>query len=274
MDIFQENFIKLLNEIDLVDLDLTSVDENSIISQLTNYEPYFFGFTKIIPTFERLTVNKRLPENLNTRIWGIKLLKYPPHEIITKFGRANLKFQSVLYGTFQLPTTLAEMNPQLGDIVTTSIWELKEPETCLFVCPIINSSYCRDIQLLNEFEKGIRNYPIEFRELIRMDYELISKCFSKEVDKDKDINYIFSAAFANWIFNKFNNGKIEAILYPSVQDSTRSDNIAIKPEAFDLKYKIKEIRESKVISRGTNTIFLKEINTTNKVDQYGQIIWE
>jgi hypothetical protein len=274
MDDFEENFKHLIQEIHKLDLSISPSDENSVISMLKTFQPWFFGFTKVVPSFERMTINRTLPNNNGETIHELKYLKNPPPESISKYGRANLKGQSILYATFILPTIIFEMKPKVGELVTISKWELKIPETNLLVCPIIDYPNCRDYQLLNEFEKALKTCPKGFQDIIINDYNLIAQCFSKYVEKGKDINYIFSAHFADQIFNELYDGKIEAIIYPSVQDPVNSANIALKPSAFEEKYKIFEICESIVYSNDGNSLFLKRIKTTRNVDPNGIIIWE
>ena len=274
MDDFEENFKHLIKEIHKLDLSLSPSDENIVISMLNTFQPWFFGFSKVVPSFERMTINRTLPNNNGETIHELKYLKNPPPESISRYGRANLKGQSILYATFILPTIIFEMKPKVGDLVTISKWELKIPETNLLVYPIIDYPNCKDYQLLNEFEKAIKNYPKGFQDIIINDYNLIAQCFCKYVEKGKDINYIFSAHFADRILNEFYEGKIEAIIYPSVQDPLNSANIALKPSSFEGKYKIFEIFESIVYSNDGNSLFLKRIKTTRNVDPNGIIIWE
>lgn len=274
MEDFDESLKKLKQAIDSIDLTLLQYDENEIISTLKTLNPLCFAFSKVVPYFERLTINRSLPNNNNETIYDIQLLKNPPDECVNKYGRANLKKQSVLYATFILPTTIFEMKPKVGDIVTTSKWTLKKQDTTLVIYPVIDYPHSKNIQLTNEFTKALSRYPKDLKDIIIADNSLIAKYFSKYVEKGKDINYIFSAHFADRILNEFYGGKIDAIIYPSVQDPASSDNIAIKPEVFNEKYKISEICESIVDTYDGEALFLKKLKTTSIVDLDGTIIWE
>ena len=270
-------FLKYLEDIDKVDLTTSSIEEDLIISELKLFKPLHFAFNKVIPDLQRLTINKKLSNNNNETITKLDDLKNPPDEIVKKlnsYGRANLKNQSVLYASFILPTLIKETNPDVGDLVTISKWRLKNEDTPLIVSPIIDYAKCNDYQLRIEFEKALLQEPKEWQVMIFQHYCLTAKHFGKYIEKGKDINYIFSAHFADKIFHEIYDGKIEAIIYPSVQDAGTTSNIAIKPYVFNEKYNIDEICESVVFSNNGYSLFLKAIKSTHKVDSDGKIIWE
>ena len=270
-------FLKYIEDIDKVDLTAMPFDENKIISELKLFNPLCFAFSKVVPCLQRLTINRYLSNNNNETITDLKLLKNPPLDVLeklNKYGRANLKDQSVLYATFLLPTLIKETRPEVGDLVTISKWKLKNEHTPLIVSPIIDYPKCKDYQLRNEFEKALLQQPKEWQKIRFRHYCLIAKHFGKYIEKGKDINYIFSAHFADKIFHEIYDGRIEAIIYPSVQDSGTTSNIAIKPDVFNDKYEIDEISESVVYSNDSHSLFLKSIKSTQKVDSTGEIIWE
>ena len=270
---YLNGFRKLQEKIEKFDLSISPEDEDILLAQLMEVRLLTFGFSKIVPDFQRLTINKSLPENNNTTITEIKFLKNPPEKSVTKYNRANLKNQSVLYATFILPTALSENNPDLGDLVTISYWELIAENNPLIVYPVFDFYKTRNMQLKQEFAKAIKDYPEDLKDVIIIDNCLVASYFSKYVEKGKEINYTFSAHLADKIFNKIHNGKIEAIIYPSVKDVTRTDNIVIKPNVFNSKYKLAEVRESLVISKKNGTILLHELNRTKKFEKE-IIIWD
>ncbi|MEI7422017.1 MAG: RES domain-containing protein [Prolixibacteraceae bacterium] len=273
---FDSAFIKSLEDIDKLDLTISSIEENLIVSELMQFKLLHFAFNKVIPYLQRLTINKKLPNINNETITKLDDLKNPPDEIVKKlnrYGRANLKNQSVLYASFILPTLIKETNPDVGDLVTISRWKVKNEETPLIVSPIIDYTKCKDYQLRTEFEKALSQLPNELQKITFQLYCLTAKHFGKYVERGKDINYIFSAHFADKIFHEIYDGKIEAIIYPSVQDSGATSNIALKPDVFNEKYEIDEITECLVVSNYDHALFLKTIKSTLKVDSSGIIIW-
>ena len=99
------------------------------------------------------------------------------------------------------------------------------------------------------------------------------KHFSKFVGKGKELNYIFSAHFADKIFNEFHEGIVEAIIYPSVQDSGITNNIALKPHVFEEKYMIEEIEEDLVCAKNGLSLLTKRLKSTKKIDPLQRIVW-
>jgi len=270
-------FMNLLQQIYSMDFSImNSVEEDKWTNEIRKYKPNIIAYNKVIPFFERLTINKNIVNDNTKSIEHLKNLKYRPLdnlESITNYGRANLKYQSVFYASINTPTPILETNPQEGDLVTISKWIVIDDSIPLLVCPIIDYPNEKDFQLLIEFESVLKQQTRELQEMIIQDSQYLSKCFSKYVEKGKDLNYIFSANIADIIFNEYNYGGIEAIIYPSVQDSTKSNNIALKPDVLESKYRIYEIDECVVEVKNNNSIYLRKIKQTNKMSNQGDIIW-
>lgn len=204
-------FLKYLKDIDKVDLYSMPFDENEIISELKHFKPLCFAFSKVIPNMQRLTINRNLRDNNNETIKELEFLKNPPKEVLHKYGRANLKYQSVLYATSILPTLIKETRPEVGDLVTISRWKLKDIDVPLIVSPIIDYHRCNDYQLKNEFRNELKKYTTEWQKVIFQNYCLIARHFGKYIEKGKDINYIFSAHFADKIFHEIYDGKLKRL---------------------------------------------------------------
>lgn len=68
------------------------------------------------------------------------------------------------------------------------------------------------------------------------------------------------------------DGTLEAITYPSVQDSTGVDNIAIKPSVLRSKYALTEVREYQMLKNSEDKKASDLINTSKKFIG-GEIIW-
>ena len=267
-DKYLDKLNKLLEVVESLDLSSSPEEELNILNFLEGLNFLTLGFFKVVPHFERLTINKSLPDNSNETITELKYLKNPPPKYVKKYGRANLKNQSVLYATFNYPTALSENNPDVGDLVTISQWGLKIENTPLFVYPVFDYFNSSDYQLKALFNKEIEKHSEKLKDLFIVDSCFIAGCFCKYVEKGKEINYTLSAHIADKIFNKMYNGKIEAIIYPSVKDDADdSVNIALKPKVFNEKYKLLEVKESVVLSNDNGIIGLKEIKRTKYYDK-------
>jgi hypothetical protein len=216
-------------------------------------------------TLYRITINKRILK-ANKRIRDIRQLKYPPDPNLVKtYGRCNLPCQSVLYASFMKITSLGELRPKVGDLITISTWKLKEEKTLKYI-PIFSNqppnepfldrrtgeiiqglTNPRTFELDEIFKEASKELPKNLKELSLLVVKFIADFFSKKVNSDNHLNYIFSAYFSDKFFNKVEDGKIDAILYPSVPDKLNSENLAIKPRIFDSIYKLSEASESVVI---------------------------
>ena len=193
------------------------------------------------PVIERVTVNKRVIKE-NSRICDVDKLKYPPPVCVKKFGRANLKGQSVLYGTFNFMTAVKEMKPEIGDLVTVSEWKLRNENDNLITCPIFmeqptdGSINIRLLKMYNSFISDLKRFPPEISRLIFEIHTFYANCFARKINSNNNQGYIFTALLADKILNQYKEGTIDAILYPSTQEELRTENIAIKKDSFDKKY--------------------------------------
>lgn len=224
-------------------------------------------FRKRIPSFERLTINKKVI-GVNQRIYHTDQLRYPPERKIKTYGRCNLIGQSVLYGTFATPTAIDELQPDIGDIITISIWEEKEIKEELIVYPVFRNRIDepKNLNLKNEYFKYLSNFTLEKQKLIDSQQEFISSCFTKRVNKNYNRNYLISANLANKILNELASSETDAIIYPSVKDPLKMDNIVLKKESANSKYRITRVTEYRVIKNNSGLKVLDLIKHTNKIE--------
>jgi hypothetical protein len=242
-------------------------------------------FTTGFPKIQRVTINKNLPGNNNERIKDIKYLKYPPADAVTKNGRANYIGQSMLYATFDPMTALSEMKPRIGDRITTSTWILPD-HIDLVITPIFmmtsgnggESHNALSLRYLSEYDRALREHPENIQLLIEELIIFVTECFAKEVEYGNSHDYILSAWFANKLLYEFEDGRIDAIVYPSVQQRLGMSNIVIKPEVFDAKYELFEVQESIIVVEprmNAKGYFLQGTNNTKKFDlDSGKIFWQ
>jgi len=207
----------------------------------------------VFPIIERVTVNKRVLKGNNVRIYKVDKLKYPPAECITKYGRANLKHQSVLYGTFNFMTAVKEMKPEIGDLITVSEWKIKNENDNLITCPIFMNQpkdgtiNIRLLSMYNNFMLDLKRFPPDISRLIFEIHTFYANCFSRKIDSCNNQGYIFTALLADKILNKNNGGVMDAILYPSTQEELKTENIAIKKDSFDKKYALFKTTEKRLL---------------------------
>lgn len=233
----------------------------------------------VFPTLERITVNKRVIKT-NERILNSKDLKYPPEKCVKNFGRANLKGQSVFYGTFNFITAIKEMQPEVGDLITISSWGLIQKENYLVTCPMFLSqpqnshSFFKLRTFYTSFFSDLLNYPKPIANLIYELHRFYAKCFSREISRSNSQAYIFTALLADKILNHHRNGVIDAILYPSTKDDLLTDNIAIKKESFDKNYVLLNTIEKRLTEKSENSEHYEfEITGKSKEVKGEEIVW-
>lgn len=239
----------------------------------------FYNFPKL----ERVTINRNIMKT-NKRIRKINFLENPPEEYVKKYGRCNLKQNSVFYASPILMTALSEMRPKVGDLITKSIWKLKEEHT-FKICPIFhiqpsNGTFnINTFELEKDFYKIVnKNFKENDREAVINLTKFIAYHFSKPVNPENDKDYLFSAYFANKLLYELDNGTIEGILYPSVKEHLSFENVALRSDIFEKYYFLYEVHESIVtkdpsdgggglLMRGTS--LCKEFDYENK-----EILWD
>jgi len=206
----------------------------------------------IFPAIERVTVNKRVIKE-NARINDIDKLKYPPSECVKRYGRANLKNQSVFYGTFNFMTAIKEMKPEIGDLITVSEWKIKNDNDKLITCPIFMNQpkdgtiNIRLLNMFNSFIFDLKRFPFEISHLIFEVHAFYANCFARKIDSKNNQGYIYTALLADKILNQYKGGIIDAIIYPSTQEELRTENIAIKKDSFDKRYSLFKTTEKRLI---------------------------
>lgn len=263
---------------------ITPLSEKVLFQMLEHVLPFYFHvvISDVFNRIYRVTVNKRVL-GANKRIHDIKFLKYPPKDKVSNYGRCNMKNQSILYASTMHMIALSEVAPEIGDLITHSVWELKEPNTTLTFCPIFRNQptdkttnlWTKSIN--DEYISHINRYPENMRILIDMLVQFIADSFSKRVRSTNSLDYLFSAFFSDKIFNNLENREIEAIYYPSVKQKLSFENIAIKPEAFDLKYNLVEVRDGVIntVPRISGGYMEQGLSDCKEFDYAsGKILWD
>lgn len=262
-----------------------SLIEKQLLLMLDYSVPFFshLVMNDVFPEIHRLTVNKRVIEK-NKRIWNINDLKYPPEDKVSKYGRCNYRNQSILYASYLDFTAINESQPKVGEIITESIWRVKDNQPLKY-CPIFKNQPSEEevinpmsLEFYQIYKNKIKNYPEFAQEQIDALVQFVADAFSKQVNPVNDIDYIFSAYFSNIIFNEFENGSIDAISYPSVKNRLSFENLAIKPDVFNSKYKLVEVRDSVCLSdtkNGNRVFSFDELSECKSFDyNTDKILWD
>lgn len=265
---------------------ITPAIEKHFLEMLKRTIPHFANFIifEEYPELMRLTINRRVHNpGQNKRIYDIEKLKYPKPEWVSRYGRCNKPHTSVLYAGFDRLTILGELKPKIGDLITVSKWRAK-PGTRLKVSPIFKNQPFNE-EMINPrtkkldrlFEEKLESFPKNIREIIDALIRFVADAFTKRVNSDNHLDYIFSAFFADYILNEAEGGSIDAINYPSVQGGLCFENIAMKPNVFDKNYELASVSDSIVevdLSNGRNGYGLVGLGDCNSFDlATGKILW-
>ena len=249
---------ELYNRIEALNFSFPKIYEELIINYFKPIDIICSIGKGFFPIIKRVSINKRIV-NENIRIFEVEKLKYPPSNCVTKFGRANLKKQSVFYGAFNLNTAIKELKPETGDLITVSEWRLRNENMQLIVCPFFikqPEDFTTNIRLLEiyySFLKELNRFPEDISTLVLEIHKFYAKVFSRKIDLYNNQGYLFSALLADKIFHQYKQGIVDAILYPSIQDEYRTENIAVKKDSFDQKYTLFRTIEKKVIDHSIKT---------------------
>lgn len=281
-----ENFKALLDYLKQLSEDgINSLIEKPLLKMLDLSLPFFTNLVLIgeFRELKRITINKNVVGQ-NKRIYDIKFLKYPPAEKIKKYGRCNYPGQSVLYASFLAFTALNEMKPRVGDLITETTWRAKRNQTLKY-CPIFKNQPLKEkfinprtLDLNRLYKNKIKTYPENVRKQIDAFVQFVTDSFTKRVYSKNHYDYIFSAYFSDKIFHHFEDGDIEAIYYPSVQEKLSFENVAIKPEVFDKKFELTEVHDSVVVtdpSNGRGGYMMEGLGECKSFDfASGKVLWD
>jgi hypothetical protein len=244
---YEDMFPKLLK------LDLTSFDQGKLKSLISYFQNALNHMS--VPTVDieceftyRIIKNNTIHPD-NKSITNTSFLKYPPLHIVNKIGkynRANTPNSNVFYGAESANAALLEMKPNKGELITLSIWRNKLNKI-FYAYPMVHPI----AQLKDEL------HPIYFKweNVIR---SFLVNEYSKEVNNH--FQYIYSAVLSER-FLKINDEhhNVQSIVYPSVKNNHKFDNLAIRPSDFDKYFEIYSIYEIII----DETYFQNEINYHN-----------
>lgn len=268
----------------LTDDGITPLIEKQLLGMLDSAIDFtcYLSHTTCFPELERLTVNRRVLGR-NKRITHISQLKYPPAEKVTKYGRCNMKGQSILYSAFGMISVYSELKPLRGDLITISKWRVRGDSTVRYM-PIFKNQPTDGtmnprMHMHNQaYNIKLKDYPSNLQRKIELINQFVADAFTKRIDPRNDLDYLFSAYFSHRILNRDFDDEIDAIYYPSVQQGLAFENLAVRPDVFDAKYDLIEVRESIVMMDHTSRqggTFSQGISDSKSFDYAGdKILWK
>jgi RES domain-containing protein len=262
---FYKNVIPLLRKVDFNSL---SKDD---LQNLKGYFNYIFNYILICQNDMTCYGTRRVVKNkdvlgIERSLPNVSFLKYPPLEKVKeigKYNRANTPNFNMFYGATSVNAALMETKPEKNELITAGIWynpDLKRTlntytinfgKSAIEANPLVKKGYDY-FQRIKEI-----NHPLlmEVHEII---YEFLGEEYSKPANNHLD--YFYSATYTEKILSDRKNKECsEAIMYASIQNKYKYENLAIIPEIFDERFVLVKIYEMVV----NETYYDKEIDFDN-----------
>ncbi|WP_418637802.1 hypothetical protein [Winogradskyella sp.] len=265
---------------ELKNCDWDKVSEEKIIKKIRelNFIPFPTSLLKKGFYVDRIRVN-----NDKELFYSEKEISYrDDYHNIKKYGRANLKNQSLFYGAFESENikhprfvNLIETSEIYRNIenyrdlnskfyVTLGRWELiKETEVLEIIF---------DNEFLNKSEENKKAYQFHSDKLKTIDLEnetrfkKILEFFSSEFAKKeiKNDNY-YKASAIYFNMSLMSSESIAGVKYPSVKSDYLGYNLALLPNAFERNFRLKNVVLLEIDKKRMNTT----IKSVNSVKDFG-----
>ncbi len=281
----------------LINLDY-SLFNPSDFDNFKNYIFYAFNYTALISNKLTILQTYRLVVNewvcgKNERIRNIDFIKYPSLDIVkkaNKLNRANTLNTNVFYSAQNIDTSLMELRPPLNKLITVGVWKPKSNKEFISY-PISHSEEAAKVnegvaKAKSAFDDHENFNSALFLNYTRYYFELFGREFTKRVTNHYE--YLISALFSESIFENQGNSNTDVnydcIIYPSVGNGYKTDNLAMRPTVLDNDFYLEKVIEFEVehefydkpyvLTHPENITLakIKNVYITNKFDK-GEIIW-
>ncbi|WP_116786861.1 hypothetical protein [Flavobacterium psychrotrophum] len=262
------------------------LDFKNYISYAFNYIPYLLNKTEVIQLY-------RVSKNRNgDNITKTKYLTYPPEHLVRKmdkYNRANTPNTTVFYGSESIDTAINELKPEVGEIITISIWKPIHEKYILnaFHVSHTEKGYGKNsisTYALNFFEKYKESWQTELIDFIEPYFHLLGREYEKKISHH--LEYVVSAIFSEQILQKPLTPKhmdLHCIIYPSVGNEYLTSNLAIRKDIFRNNFELFKAIELEITETHYDNInkdFSNKINVVNYKNYKetstfsgGNIIW-
>lgn len=295
LEAFYANLERSLRKMSYASLGAEQVELfKGYINYAFNYRAVITNELSIVSTY-RTVVNEHVIQK-NERIHHQKFLSYPSLEVVRRVGklnRANTANTNLFYSADSIDTTLKEIRPPLGKLVTVGMWVPRDNPSTFTSYPISHGS---EAIRQNEgvakahaaFENRSRSSAPQLMIFLRRYFHLLGTEFSKKVTHPSE--YLVSSMLAEGILKMHEEQKdpmfrFECIVYPSVAHELRTDNLAMLPSVVDQRLRLQrvlefEIEEANYDSRNQaahpdviSLAKIKNLSWTSVIQADGQIVW-
>ena len=187
----------------------------------------FFGFTHRIIEKDLLFTRARIHKEKKQLFSNKAELWYP--QVVKNIGRANYIGKPVFYCSNDAGTAIFEINPELGEFITTLEVKIIKSEIKLMYLGF-NSQNTPTFNQIPESDQGFH----EFMEII----------FREKVNEGQEYNYLKTAILAKAFLTE-----ADGIVYPSVGSECRGWNVVFPTDFIDNHAQFKKAMVHKVIEK-------------------------
>jgi hypothetical protein len=208
---------------------ISAYEARGIIKKLNRMNLDQIGYGHIKNTIKSLITGlpmKMITPRLDARLYrgviykekplDVKLLSYPPKELVTNFQRCNPPDSPMFYCSVDPAAICSELRVRSGDKLYLSKWSVAEEFFCARVSP--NE---------DEYENSREN------ELV---FGYFETKFLQPIHQTYSSQYKITAAICECLTTGNIVGDLRTnggLIYPSVAHSSRSENLAIQPHVVD-----------------------------------------
>lgn len=282
-----ERGIKLLKEIDL------SKYPYDVIKQLINTVTVGLPIMTVTILKGKRLVRSRPNKDIR-RFYELKDLSFLPQIWNTNYKRASTPFNTMFYASTSAPNqkstireteiTFYETIPFLNSLdslgyakITYGNWFPKEDLTLLAIIPYTKKYEKNNFigEMKKHYDANLKDTPNEYLTKASIDFlELISSEFSKNVEEEKDYEYLISAIFTEILMK---NNCLDGVFYPSIKSDDTCFNVALNPNImhklslmvvyecsiFKNKEKIEFCEDAIAFVSENREFFWKELNNSH-----------
>lgn len=280
---------EIINDIETLDLKTISIEE---VKNLL--EPLSIGMVlTCIALKQKSDIYRASKFDTNIKPKNIKRLSYRDKEDVNYLQRCNDKKSTIFYGSFFPLTAVREVKPELNNYVAISRWETKidliasnvgfETDAHKSKTDWVNDAYSPKL--------GLKSKELTINKRIN---KYFSNLFYEIIDEDNIDRYKLTIAVSRLrgldalstnpvsmkdLSQGSFKGTFDGLIYPSIVDDGRQDNIAIRPFSVDTKLKFLCVEWCKVISveelnDHDYSVTYEELDYANSLDKNGNIEWK
>lgn len=220
--------------------------------------PIFKGYTVNALSFEtNLVLYRGIKYNDRPKVY--KELIYPPKHR-AKTNRASYEGEQMFYCSTLKKAPFYELSLVKGDKIVLSTWINQKPLMCN------NVGYTESNFITLGASREIPVAPIELKEINikdnRIIAEFLGKTFCKKITDDDKLYYKLTNAIAKLHIKDNFHG----LLYPTIQYSANSDNIALTKETIDKNFlQLKQVEFAEILDIKENRYCYKILDFAEEI---------